>query len=258
MNQDIECPACNTLFRVSDEQRQQANGLLRCGICMHIFNSLAEPTTADVLDSEQTQTNSEYTDDFHPIIEDSLPQETRELLHTLTTLEQNFEHLQSPKGRINKHWAIASALMVLVLVGQIVMSQQQQILASRYGDTIRSACTVIQLNCETPQPERRYQDITTSKLLVRKHPSAENALRIDAILLNRGLNAEKFPDLALSFSDLRGNIVAQRQFTPTEYLAGELNQLSQFPSQQPVHIALDIVDPGNGFVSYSLALASNY
>ncbi|MGJ8687843.1 MAG: zinc-ribbon and DUF3426 domain-containing protein [Spongiibacteraceae bacterium] len=255
MNQDIECPACNTLFRVSDEQRQQANGLLRCGICMHIFNSLAETAP---LDSEPVQADSAAVDEYHPCIEDSLLPETRELLHTLTTLDHDFEHHQPPKRGINRRWATASALLVLVLLGQIVASQQQQILASRYGNAIRNACATLQINCEKPQPERRRQDITTTKLLVRKHPSTENALRIDAILLNRSLQGEKFPNLTLSFSDLKGNIVAQRQFTPTEYLAGELNQLSQFPSQQPVHIALDIVDPGNGFVSYSLALAANY
>ena len=81
-----------------------------------------------------------------------------------------------------------------------------------------------------------------------------NALRVDAILVNRSPEERAFPLLELRFSDMYGSEVARRLFTPAEYLAGELNALSQLPSQQPVHIALDIVDPGSAAVNYQIAL----
>ncbi|MBD2858642.1 DUF3426 domain-containing protein [Spongiibacter sp. KMU-158] len=33
------CPECETRFRVQDAQLQAAGGLVRCGVCMHIFNA---------------------------------------------------------------------------------------------------------------------------------------------------------------------------------------------------------------------------
>ncbi|MFZ8928631.1 MAG: MJ0042-type zinc finger domain-containing protein, partial [Pseudohongiellaceae bacterium] len=32
-----QCPFCQTSFKVSDEQMQAANGVVRCGFCMEVF-----------------------------------------------------------------------------------------------------------------------------------------------------------------------------------------------------------------------------
>jgi hypothetical protein len=52
-------------------------------------------------------------------------------------------------------------------------------------------------------------------------------------------------------------VVAGRQFLPEQYLAGEMTGTTQMPSMQPVHISLEIVDPGEQAVNYQLKLLAN-
>lgn len=40
------CPQCGTRFRLKEEQLHSAGGLLRCGVCMHIFNGQPNIETA--------------------------------------------------------------------------------------------------------------------------------------------------------------------------------------------------------------------
>ncbi len=92
-------------------------------------------------------------------------------------------------------------------------------------------------------------------LVVRSHPQQSNALVIDSILLNTATFQQAFPDLILSFSDIENNTVAQRRFTPAEYLGGELAGITTMPSAQPIHVALEITDPGAEAVNYRMDIA---
>ena len=93
--------------------------------------------------------------------------------------------------------------------------------------------------------------IRASNLVVRSHPNADNALMVDAILLNTASFTQPFPDLVLNFSNIEGKTLVARRFKPSEYLAGELAGRTQMPIGQPVHLSLEIVDPGPDAVSYS-------
>ncbi|CAG8869463.1 hypothetical protein PS627_03536 [Pseudomonas fluorescens] len=98
--------------------------------------------------------------------------------------------------------------------------------------------------------------IKSSNLVVRSHPDFKGALIVDAIIYNRAPFAQPFPSLELRFSDLNGQLIASRRFKPAEYLSGELAGRGEMPSQTPIHIALDILDPGPKAVNYSLSFRS--
>ncbi|OCW21600.1 DUF3426 domain-containing protein [Pseudomonas sp. S3E12] len=98
--------------------------------------------------------------------------------------------------------------------------------------------------------------IKSSNLVVRSHPEFAGALVVDAIIYNRATFSQPFPLLELRFADLNGNLIASRRFKPAEYLSGELAGVSEMPSQTPIHISLDILDPGNKAVNYSLSFHS--
>ncbi len=87
--------------------------------------------------------------------------------------------------------------------------------------------------------------------MVRSHPELDNALIVDSILLNNAPFEQPFPHFTLSFSDLDGKPLAWRRFTPREYLGGELAGAALMPRGQPVHISLEIEDPGPEAVNYS-------
>ena len=80
---------------------------------------------------------------------------------------------------------------------------------------------------------------------------------VDTLLLNRADYEQPFPDLLLVFRDLNDRIVASRRFTPAQYLSGELAGQQDMPVRTPVHIALELVDPGPEAVSYAISLVGN-
>ena len=98
--------------------------------------------------------------------------------------------------------------------------------------------------------------IKSSNLVVRSHPEFNGALVVDAIIYNRATFAQPFPLLEIRFADLNGQLLASRRFKPSEYLAGELAGQAEMPPQTPIHISLDILDPGNKAVNYSLSFHS--
>ena len=112
-----------------------------------------------------------------------------------------------------------------------------------------------QLGCNLP-PKVDVSLIKSSNLVVRSHPDFAGALVVDAILYNRASFAQPFPLLELRFSDINDQLLANRRFKPSEYLAGELAGQVEMPPQTPIHISLDILDPGQEAVNYSLTFQS--
>ena len=98
--------------------------------------------------------------------------------------------------------------------------------------------------------------IKSSNLVVRSHPEFAGALVVDAILYNRAGFSQPFPLLELRFSDIDNRLLANRRFKPSEYVAGELSGQSEMPPQTPIRISLDILDPGQDAVNYSLSFQS--
>lgn len=111
------------------------------------------------------------------------------------------------------------------------------------------------LGCTLP-PRVDVGLVKSSNLTVRNHPSHPGALTVDAIIYNRADFAQPFPLLELRFEDINGKPLASRRFKPSEYLAGELAGRREMPPQTPIHIALEIIDPGTQAVNYSLAFHS--
>ncbi|SDS98156.1 DUF3426 domain-containing protein [Pseudomonas oryzae] len=111
------------------------------------------------------------------------------------------------------------------------------------------------LGCTLP-PRVDVGLVKSSNLTVRNHPTHPGALTVDAIIYNRADFAQPFPLLELRFEDINGKPLASRRFKPSEYLAGELAGRREMPPQTPIHIALEIIDPGTHAVNYSLAFHS--
>lgn len=118
-----------------------------------------------------------------------------------------------------------------------------------YRDAYKIACNY--LSCSLP-PQIDLSKLKASNLVVRSHPDAQKALVVDMVLLNTAGFEQDFPDIQLTFSDIQGRAIASRIFEPSEYLAGELAGAKRMPTQRPIHLSLDIVDPGNEAVNYKV------
>lgn len=99
--------------------------------------------------------------------------------------------------------------------------------------------------------------IRGSNLVVRPHPNQQGALIIDAMINNQAPFDQEFPTLYLSFSNIQGKVIASRAFKPEEYLQGELKSLKDMPSKTPLHLSLELLDPGKEAINYHIDFLEN-
>ncbi len=94
------------------------------------------------------------------------------------------------------------------------------------------------------------------KLVVRKHPEVEGALRVDAILSNTGGSAMPMPALDLRFSTRYGEARARRLFMPAEYLHGDYRGTQKIAAYTQMQISLSLQDPGHDAINFDARLRS--
>jgi predicted Zn finger-like uncharacterized protein len=163
---------------------------------------------------------------------------------------------QRPKKRWGRRigWLTMNVLGLLALLGQYVWYHFDEVARDdRFRPWFEVICPNV--GCTLPSKVDTSQ-IRSSNLTVRSHPDFSGALVVDAILYNRAPFAQPFPSLELRFADLNGRLIASRSFKPSEYLSGELAGRDEMPPQTPIHIALEILDPGPKAVNYSLSFHS--
>lgn len=163
---------------------------------------------------------------------------------------------QPPKPRWGRRlaWTFLCLLALAGLLGQYVWYHFDELARQdQYRPWFQQICP--QIDCKVPSKV----DITllkSSNLVVRSHPEFKGALVVDAIIYNRAPFSQPFPLLELRFADTNGQLIASRRFKPGEYLSGEMAGKEEMPPQTPIHIALDILDPGAKAVNYSLSFRS--
>lgn len=185
------------------------------------------------------------------------PRESRLRAESLRDLQDEPLQLQqAPANGAGRSlfWALLVLLALAALLGQYVQANFDALARqAQWRPWLEQACPLF--GCQLP-PQVDVGQIRSSNLVVRSHPRHPGALSVDAILYNRADFAQPFPLLELRFEDLNGRVLASRRFKPAEYLAGEVDASQPMPPQTPIHIALEILDPGAQAVNYSLEFHS--
>jgi predicted Zn finger-like uncharacterized protein len=234
----------------------------------NLFDSLEEdePTT-DPLDPELLDILGD-TDQPHSIAEDEFilsGDSTRQAENSplaknalLANIEP--EAVEFATSGTGNNWirratiaGVVAALLLLAL--QYLMFNFDRLARdTSFRPLLASSCGV--LGCTLPAIDD-VSLVRSSNLMIRSHPNTQQALVVDAIMTNHADFKQPFPVMELQFMDLDGHIIAGRSFQPREYLAGELLGRQTMPIKQPVHIALEIVDPGELAVNYQLRFHSS-
>ncbi|MFJ2462224.1 DUF3426 domain-containing protein [Pseudomonas neuropathica] len=178
-----------------------------------------------------------------------------EVLQDLTDdpLQLDWQKRRSPWGR-RLLWLLLVLLAAGGLAAQYIAYHFDELARQdQYRPWFQQICP--QIGCTVPS-KVDIARIKSSNLVVRSHPEFNGALVVDAIIYNRATFSQPFPLLELRFADLNGHLIASRRFKPGEYLRGDLEGLAEMPPQTPIHIALDILDPGPKAVNYSLSFHS--
>lgn len=150
-------------------------------------------------------------------------------------------------------WGLGLVAALALLGWQYVHANFDTLARGPARPWLAKACNAI--GCALP-PQSDVAQIRSGNLIVRSHPTQAGALQVDAIITNLAPFPQPYPQLQLQFTDLNGKPVAGRRFQASEYLAGELSGASLMPVQQPVHIALELVDPGPQAVNYALTVVA--
>ncbi|MBK5532793.1 DUF3426 domain-containing protein [Pseudomonas sp. TH08] len=211
---------------------------------------------------ERFSASDETDDDDLPSIEPLRKKRERaepgvraEVLQDLTDdpLQLDWQKRRSPWGR-RLIWLLLVLVAAGGLAGQYIAYHFDELARQdQYRPWFQQICP--QIGCTVPS-KVDIARIKSSNLVVRSHPEFSGALVVDAIIYNRATFSQPFPLLELRFADLNGHLIASRRFKPGEYLSGDLEGLAEMPPQTPIHIALDILDPGPKAVNYSLSFHS--
>ncbi len=148
-------------------------------------------------------------------------------------------------------WFLVILALLGGLVSQVVWFQFDRLSAiPQLRPFYVQGCEIV--GCEL-KPLIDVQSIQSRKLVVKTNPENRNQLIVDAVIINRASFEQPFPAIALTFSNLNNDVVAQSVFTPGEYLAGDGKDLEAMPIDTPVRILINIRDPGKDAVNYNIA-----
>ncbi len=264
------CPECGTHFRVQEGQLVVADGLVRCGACLAVFQAydhlelvdgdaeviaLAPPPPEQperhqpVLerDEEPVEASSAWfeqaPDELTP---ESVPEPPAEALAPTPPV------LPAPRPRVRNRllWSGVLAFGVLLALGQLAYwTFPDAAMDPRLRATYARICDV--MGCALPQ-HRDVSAIRSRRLLVRPHPAYANALLFEATIENVAPFAQPFPIIELQFADIRGDPVAARRVPPERYLAGEVRPGAAMPPNREVLVAMEIESPGEHAVNYQI------
>jgi hypothetical protein len=177
--------------------------------------------------------------------------QTQTKTQTQTLAPEIEQHLDFGEETNRRWWVpVAMVLAAATLFTQVLWYQfDEWSMDPQTRPLYEVACGM--LGCELPVM-RDVASMVAKNLVVRSHPDVAGALVVNAVIVNEAEFAQPFPILELRFTALQGGLVAGRQFAPEEYLAGELLGERMVPRLVPVHVELEIEDPGEAAVNYYL------
>ena len=248
-----ECPHCHTIFRLTDADLESANGQVRCGHCLAIFAADILANTDDY--DSNTETNAQGADVNIESIEaahdDRFPTDNDHVIADVIPPELRAEtrKKKSRFGFIGKMFlAIAILISVAAGVAQYAYYNRATLIKIlELRPWFEKACVLT--NCSLPETKDTKLFLLNSKNIFT-HPNVDNALMISGSIINQAAFTQAFPIIELRFANVRGETIAARRFTASEYLNIPENQVSKIQPDTPVSFTLEIKDPGDEMISY--------
>ena len=154
-----------------------------------------------------------------------------------------------------KHWKSAGmvlgCLVLLSALGSQYLIYNLDTLAqdNRFNAVTSLVCQVVECSDNT---EIDLSNLITEELVVRSHPSADNALMVDFIFRNESSSEQLFPMAELNFTNIGGEIIANRVFDRSEYLPQEMQLFTHMPAHSSIQVSLELMDPGDDATGYAL------
>lgn len=170
------------------------------------------------------------------------------------SLRSSYTELETQPRPLWLHGLLLVLLLVLstTLLLQFLMNRHVQ-LVQRFPSL---ASSMTQFCQRLPCHDTGQRDLTKIQLIsreVRSHPTAKNALLISVSFVNQAEFNQPYPNILLNLSNLNGDFVARRQFSPPEYLDKLYHPYLLMESGTPVHVTLAVIDPGDDAINFEFS-----
>lgn len=255
---NTQCPHCQTLFRIEQAQLDAAGGRVRCSECRRVFDARAhlqaelpfdtapggpaQPTARGQqpglgLDEPGAGTDGSISGVLLSDLGSSAPVRTQ----------------RSPAALAG--WVGLNLVLLIVLAGQLlfvqraVFAQQPQL-----RPVLEPMCEIA--GCELA-PLRAVDRIELVRRDVYEHPSREDALLIDATMVNNAGFSQPYPMFTVGLGDQRGRIMSRRSFAPGEYLDQYTPGARMIPGL-PVRVTLGLAAPDHPTHTFEFAFSPGH
>ncbi|MBT5330409.1 MAG: DUF3426 domain-containing protein [Porticoccaceae bacterium] len=225
------------------------------------FDDLEENLAADQPREEAPEQEIQSEQDWQPLIAERTGAKAEEPeffgQSEIDEEEQLAEQLfvDSKKRRATKKlsapWVAGATLLFVALFAQSMYWQPNSLRQyDFYNQVSLNYCALL------PCREQILQDLSQLYItgLVRPSDEYNNALSVQVELRNRADQAQQFPHIELAFTDLRGQKISLRRFSPLEYLRAETAGRTVLEPFQRVQIEMELYDPGASAISYEFNL----
>lgn len=150
--------------------------------------------------------------------------------------------------------ATVTLLLGVLLAAQVAWMERGWLLARipRSQSLIDRVCAVAHTlpGCNAPNGS---SDIALIAREVREHPHYENALLLNATLLNNAESSRPYPVISLKLRDINGSLLGAREFRPNEYLDPSLASADGLAAKIPVYIVMELQGYAANAVSFEFA-----
>lgn len=269
MSISTQCPQCLTRFRITPEQLDAHNGLVRCGHCQTVFNAREQLQNDAQTELPLIPHQDDWLTPMPPAAPPaappapSSPPPTPEpdsppaiQLDILDTLHD--ELIETPKKKRHWLWMGGSLLLLLVLLAQIGYFYRVA-LATEYPSlrpALLAECSM--LHCVIPLPlnidESSSNRVSIDSSNLGADPTHANFVSLEALLRNHASYTQAWPNLELTLIDTQGKPLARRIFQPTDYLPSGTPEKDGLAAGQEISIKLDLDIAGLNADGYKLLL----
>ncbi|MCY3812574.1 MAG: DUF3426 domain-containing protein [Gammaproteobacteria bacterium] len=219
------CPGCETRFRVTDAQLAVANGRVRCGACLTVFDC------SDLIARPEPDEAAAIV----PIKAPTASARTRRNRNDPTSV---------PVGLFVAAYTAAAILLVGLVFGLMFPAWSQQ---PTVRGVYQATCAI--LPCELPS--LRALDAIAIAPLPAERPGSPPTLSVPVELRNQAPFPQPFPVLAVRMLSADDRELARHRLAPRDYLPRG-HSLNMAPDK-PVTIELQLEDPGREAARYVLS-----
>lgn len=278
MSTITQCPTCNTRFKVTQEQLDAHQGLVRCGHCQAVFNAtdyLQDDQPSPQLDlpiapksnqstfaetpiemlvetavepAPATQEQPDFSQD-EPSRTELTPSDKQDKIESaepdmrvqknILTHKPDAHPAKSGKKKTARLWMVGSLLLLIVLLAQAVYFFRVELAAHQPGLKGALISYCRLFQCSVPLPQKaELMSIESSDL--EADPAQSSVIVLNALLRNHASYTQAYPDLELTLTDAQDKPLARRTFRPAEYIKSDEDEKQGLAADRELGIKLNL------------------